>query len=602
MTEVAVKQPQSRIIRQTDEANPPWLISRTFVKKGAPVSEEVASSVNDGSLVSNGVAQQNLDVIVLRRCDYSTSRLAQIYPDGEPLDPPERAWREPMPFQTPDDHCAVYLSAGIDYDEIQRIIAVPLNHQKKDQDLQELNRRTNGAKDSNLPKGMRFIDCHHDSAQAIAVSTSNLEFVALSYVWGMPEADADIHMTSNTSLIPRTIRDAMTVVKELGLRYLWVDKYCIEERNRHTIISQMDKIYKAATLTIAAASGHNPFHGLPGVSRLRHHEFRTTDWYPHTAIIIKDPAVEIKNSHWSTRGWTYQEGLFSPRCLIFTPTQWILTQMGVSYREQRPFVHDWTPFPEFVEGPVSCIFEAINDYATRDLTYPSDSLEAFLGVLNDWQSQWWSHLSVFPFGGGDVLGWFPPSNIFLFLHGLFWCCEGASLIRVPTIPSWSWAGWRGFARRGVPFGKFNITDWAGMSTDIDVQICTDKPFEIQDYPQYISSVRENNNKGIVVDTLQITGWSIIVDIDMLLKLGVYWDSLNFLSQNRNGSLAILVICWHTWPQSIRRWKLLVVGKLPGTHDIYHRLGALLWKMPGWSSPETATFEGQPFERRSFTLV
>lgn len=594
MTEAAVKQPQSVIIRLIDP-NPPWLISRTFVKTGAPVQEQVASSVDDDSIVSNGVAQQNLDVIVLRRCDYLISRWADVVPTVDFLYSPERSWVEPMPFETPGDHCPVYLSAGIDYDEIRRLMVAPRSPFMNIED-QELD------KDRILPAGMRFIDCQQDSVQAIAVSTPNLEFVALSYVWGRSEADEDNNMTSDTSMIPCTIRDAMIVVKELGLRYLWVDKYCIEDCNRHTMISQMHKIYKAATLTIVAASEDNPFRGLPGVSRLRHHKSAGTDWHQKAAITVEDPATEIRKSRWSTRGWTYQEGLLSPCCLIFTPTQWILTQMGVSHREQRPLGHDGTPFPNFLKVREPPIFEAINDYAARDLTYPSDSLAAFLGVLNDWQSPSWSHLSGIPFGGGNILGWFPPSNIFLFLHGLFWWCQGASLIRVPTIPSWSWAGWRGFTTRDVPFGKSNITDWAGMSTDIDVQVCTDKPFEIRNYPDYISSISEKNNQGILVDTVQITGWSIIIGLDILLTLEVYWDSLDFLDQNRNEPLIVLVICWNEWPESTKRWKLLVVGKLPGTDDMYHRLGALLWKMPGWSSPETATFKDQLFERRSFTLV
>jgi hypothetical protein len=55
----------------------------------------------------------------------------------------------------------------------------------------------------------------------------------LSYVWNQSvQADAPrVTATGELSTIfPRTIRDAITVSRKLGLRYLW-DQYCIPQDN-----------------------------------------------------------------------------------------------------------------------------------------------------------------------------------------------------------------------------------------------------------------------------------------------------------------------------------------------------------------------------------
>lgn len=67
--------------------------------------------------------------------------------------------------------------------------------------------------------------------------------------------------------LPVVVDDAITVVKTLGYRYLWVDRYCIEQENPENVekqIAQMGQIYRDAEITIIAASDQG---GLPGVSK-----------------------------------------------------------------------------------------------------------------------------------------------------------------------------------------------------------------------------------------------------------------------------------------------------------------------------------------------
>jgi hypothetical protein len=73
-------------------------------------------------------------------------------------------------------------------------------------------------------------------------------------------------------------------------------------------------------LTIIAAAGSDPHYGLPGVSRTRNVQ-TTFTVANHVFVAMEDPGLEIRTSHWNTRGWTYQEALLSRRRLVFTDTQ-----------------------------------------------------------------------------------------------------------------------------------------------------------------------------------------------------------------------------------------------------------------------------------------
>ncbi|KAE9381913.1 HET-domain-containing protein [Stipitochalara longipes BDJ] len=86
------------------------------------------------------------------------------------------------------------------------------------------------------------------------------KYVALSYVWGPPSGDW-----------PKTVLDAVKVTKQLGEKYLWVDRLCINQANleeKQFLISKMDAIYEGAEFTIIAAVG-DARTGLTGISTTR---------------------------------------------------------------------------------------------------------------------------------------------------------------------------------------------------------------------------------------------------------------------------------------------------------------------------------------------
>ena len=81
----------------------------------------------------------------------------------------------------------------------------------------------------------------------------------------------------------------------------------------------MGAIYTSARLTLIAAAGLDPSHGLPGVSEARSSSYRDAD-VGNVCVAYVPPTVHraVTMSRWSTRGWTLQEGYLSRRRLYFT--------------------------------------------------------------------------------------------------------------------------------------------------------------------------------------------------------------------------------------------------------------------------------------------
>ncbi|KAK8037705.1 HET-domain-containing protein [Apiospora marii] len=170
----------------------------------------------------------------------------------------------------------------------------------------------------------KLIDCHKGRVVQISTLDTAPEYVALSYVWAATSATTG-KSTKSQSVMPQVVTDAISVTKSLGFRYIWVNRYCVEQDDsymKHEQIMNMDSIYENATLTIIAATGQDGRRGLPGVSSDRETK---EDPYRHAnfsvAWLPPSPYVEIRDSPWSKRGWTYQEGILSRRRLVFTDHQ-----------------------------------------------------------------------------------------------------------------------------------------------------------------------------------------------------------------------------------------------------------------------------------------
>ena len=122
------------------------------------------------------------------------------------------------------------------------------------------------------PVRLKLIDCE---SRTIVQAPMSCQYFALNYVWGpsrfTDSGDMPILLGNHFGLlesVPRVVEDAIIVTRRLGWRYLWVDRYCInqdDKEEKHDQIKEMDKIYRNAIVTIIAAAGNDASFGLPGV-------------------------------------------------------------------------------------------------------------------------------------------------------------------------------------------------------------------------------------------------------------------------------------------------------------------------------------------------
>jgi hypothetical protein len=333
---------------------------------------------------------------------------------------------------------------------------------------------------------LNLINVH---SRKIEEDSGEAQYIALSYVWG--EASHSPHDTISNNLngesdmersrlrlptsLPKTIEDAMSVTKFLGLNHLWVDYFCIDQQNKAELqeqIEKMDLVYQRAHLTIVALDGKNMDAGLPGISRPLSKTlqpiFDTEDGQV-MATYVEDIWDRVASKPpWDRRGWTFQEGVLSRRSLIFDQT-------NVTMRCQQEYLHDSMSIDldddriptllsqkhfwdngygiDLTERKWNFMtFDALlSVFSGRALKTPSDILLACTGALN----QITRNTGVtFTFG-------LPRIDI---LRALNWRAHHKHRIRRrPGFPSWSWTGW---------VGRMEYSYWVG---DMDAYKDLDKP-------------------------------------------------------------------------------------------------------------------------------
>ncbi|KAL2752479.1 hypothetical protein ACRALDRAFT_1065605 [Sodiomyces alcalophilus JCM 7366] len=119
--------------------------------------------------------------------------------------------------------------------------------------------------------------------------------------------------------MPQAIQDAIWLARKLGIRLLWVDRFCIvqdDEAERDAYISNMAYVFANAYLTVVAAAGENANTGL---SALVSPGGRAPPPVPKDAL--GSPGRQghrdmVTSSRWRERCWTMQEGFYARRALF----------------------------------------------------------------------------------------------------------------------------------------------------------------------------------------------------------------------------------------------------------------------------------------------
>lgn len=213
----------------------------------------------------------------------------------------------------------------------------------------------------------------------------------------------------------------------------------------------MGMVYSNAFLTIIAAAGDGASYGLPGVGKVvRQTQHEVSLGNCSLVQLYTISSSFLKDTKWATRGWTYQEGYFPKRRLIFTDQQVLYLcnekydtealrllkwpAMGskeflLEFSDLVPFKDEWGEMPRF-------LFSHIDEYSKRELSYEEDSLKAIQGILTAYEK---NHSPIHHLCGIPI--WRATDSKLIRICILWRHTTTAS--RRLGFPSWSWAGWKG---------------------------------------------------------------------------------------------------------------------------------------------------------------
>lgn len=300
----------------------------------------------------------------------------------------------------------------------------------------------------------------------ITRASPDMPYVTLSYVWG--GIDSLNLLTSNVSVlqekgalkrewsppVPKTIRDSIELVRLLGLRYLWVDCLCIEQdnaANKNAEIDGMGSLYANALLAIVAAQGDDGDFGLRGISQTsgpRALDERKVHNVGKLRLLEVSKGL-YRDSKWRTRGWTFQESIFSTRKIIFDADMvhwqcshtWLEDHIEPAddYIKMR---HIFNPrrFRQWLQEdfwPDIAIYTSfLHAYNKRELSFGEDAFRAFAGIAN---------MAANKYEYGMVCA--VPE--LYFDDCLLWRQVCKADRRMPSkssnkhlLPSWSWMSWK----------------------------------------------------------------------------------------------------------------------------------------------------------------
>jgi hypothetical protein len=341
---------------------------------------------------------------------------------------------------------------------------------------------------------LRVIHC---ASHQLCFIDPGTPYACLSYVWGR-QTIAEGDFPGIPSCLPKTIEDSIHVALQLGIPYLWIDRYCIDQSNdseKLHLIQNMDAIYSGSAITIIAASGQDPHHGLPGINDTPCRE-QVRNFIEPDLTVLRTLLTDINNTIWSTRAWTYQELELSRRLLIFTDSQMHfqcpsmsgIPSLHISKTADLPLVSTMNYGTENLERflefywarnarSVSALFYSLIDYYRRHTSHPEDIVRAFMGIINALELHadtvairatqiqglpvvHSESLSTFCItrSGVKFTSWSNPTSTFAFSLG--WNLAGNESWNEPVsrsqlFPSWSWASVKA-DRRLQSFGRLNF--------------------------------------------------------------------------------------------------------------------------------------------------
>ncbi|KAK9790464.1 putative Heterokaryon incompatibility protein [Seiridium cardinale] len=329
---------------------------------------------------------------------------------------------------------------NVDLDAVPEVLSLHTNHESTwvaiKQWLQRCQGRHTDCNDLRshpawLPT--RLLDTGLDDKDCIrVVDTVNLApdsvtYIALSHCWGkkhflvMNENSKNMFQTGPgvpVSALALNFQDAIHATRKLGLRYVWIDSFCILQGSREDWqleAPMMNKVYRNAILTLAPTASSDAYGGL----------FRARDpalVLPYKMqITVKDPETDdvaqriiyavpryswkfqVAESALGQRAWVLQERVLSRRTVYFGEDQifWECRELAASstFMDGLPgrLLGDENVRPKNFQSDVKQRLDAgprgadwygpwrelLRAYTTCDITNPMDKLVAISGMAKE---------------------------------------------------------------------------------------------------------------------------------------------------------------------------------------------------------------------------
>ncbi|KAK3934310.1 heterokaryon incompatibility protein-domain-containing protein [Diplogelasinospora grovesii] len=324
-----------------------------------------------------------------------------------------------------------------------------------------------------LPTRILEISAEAESSSMRLVETGGKRgrYAALSHCWGPP--DKQPLRTTKATLqqhlagipvpgLPKTFRDAVTITRAVGLRYIWIDSLCIVQDDRDDWSSEaprMAQVYGTAYLVIAASGARNSTEGCfipripPGSSFAI--PYPAGDGEQSGQVLLSKPKdITLTDPVFQPlgrRAWGLQEWLLARRIVHYTAggMLWSCKQLENSTMCEEGIQSD------VGQGSLSDWDKIIGLYTIRSLTHLPDKLIAVQSLAEEMQKSrtdrycnglWTSDL---------------PQQ-------LFWI--GPDITRPKELegfPSWSWASTDG---RCVPWSTINqIVPWESIHRALTIE-------------------------------------------------------------------------------------------------------------------------------------
>ncbi|KAH8891595.1 HET-domain-containing protein [Thozetella sp. PMI_491] len=353
------------------------------------------------------------------------------------------------------------------------------------------------AKKNSTPKRLLSIDSAENHERIYIVEQpERVEYACLSYCWGS-DLDGVLTTTSENvtahyksiplDMLPKTIMDAISLCRGIGISYLWVDSLCIIQDDIKDWQQQsplMLDIYGQSCLTIYAEhpkSCKEGFLGLqkygcPNWQRLLETPVPEGLGFSGTRFLMRNPrnggrdhfdeGMNAEEDSLSTRGWGLQERVLPFRRLIFNGREMTwecqcrrICECGHQsdtgtfgkHRYLLSSLKDVIGLTDLseLEPPTRRSmyeiekdwFSIVENYSRRDLSRAADKLSAISGLANMFINA--SAILDTSIGKYYAGLW---SREDLFLTGLCWKVTGPPKLAAARwrpldyrAPSWSWA-------------------------------------------------------------------------------------------------------------------------------------------------------------------